>query len=331
MRKVTSLIAITIVVSFCFASLAAFGEEDCDDYYFGINGPPQFSKAFKCYSKQKELKFLILMYLNGEGTPVNVRKAEEVFNQWQASAPEQAETWEGEALQNVIEERKDNPKGPLRRLVYCKDIAKTTLAMNDCAIIKERIAERKQKKNTDMSRAGMDAPDAAIFDKIEAEFEAFKKAESSRMYTKYTDGTIRDMAGLSQENFVRGQFLALVKKTLELHVLVPADVKALKAADDELNRVYRKDVQDYVSEYSDRLKDNDLKEWHDSYRKNINEYTKYAREAQRHWIKYRDLWAELASSIFRNGKAKGDPAIAIKTTLTKIRVKELHHDPVSPN
>lgn len=113
-----------------------------------------------------------------------------------------------------------------------------------------------------------------------------------------------------------------------MHVILPADAKALKAADAELNRVYRKDVQDFISEYSGRLNDVELREWHDSYRTAINDYSQFAKKAQRHWIKYRDLWTELAISLYRSRKTKDDPATDIKTLLTTIRVEELRNDPV---
>jgi len=77
------LCAVSMRAMTLMAVSSASGEEDCDDYYIGITGPPDFAKALKCYEARKAWEFQILMHLNGEWVPAVVQKADELPRAWQ--------------------------------------------------------------------------------------------------------------------------------------------------------------------------------------------------------------------------------------------------------
>jgi hypothetical protein len=61
------------------ARAAAPMDENCDVYYFGIGQRRDFKRAFECEMARPEQGrnwvLLAVMYLNGEGTPRDVKKA----------------------------------------------------------------------------------------------------------------------------------------------------------------------------------------------------------------------------------------------------------------
>jgi hypothetical protein len=103
-----SVCAVMMSLTSLVAARSAFGKENCEAYYFGINRAPDFPKALRCYEAEKNWEFLILMHLNGEGTPADVQKADELFRTWQKAEPDQANSMQAEALRKAIEERKQH-------------------------------------------------------------------------------------------------------------------------------------------------------------------------------------------------------------------------------
>ena len=69
----------------CF--LNQFGGSQCYDSYFGFSGPPNFSEALQCFENNKIWSYLVVMYLNGQGGPRDVQKAEQWFATGQKMAP----------------------------------------------------------------------------------------------------------------------------------------------------------------------------------------------------------------------------------------------------
>jgi uncharacterized protein YecT (DUF1311 family) len=296
----------------------AYVVDPCDDAYFGIHhGAPDFSKALRCYEANKEWQFLILLHLNGEGTPADVQKAEELMHAWEKAEPDQAGSLEGKALREAIDRGKVHPGEPQARLDYCKDVARDTLALNFCGGIHEEIAEVQGQATIAKVRGQLKPDERAIFDSVVAAFKAFQEADAKRMFQQYSGGTIRNLAGLGQSAFVRERFLALLQETVGQRGLQPADEKAYQAADGELNRVYREAIERYTKNSgADGAQ--------------VEAYRKDLKEAQLRWIRYRDLWAKLARSLYTEKSGAFDPALSMKTAVTQSRVRELRHDPVGP-
>jgi uncharacterized protein YecT (DUF1311 family) len=298
-------IAALLVLSYCVPGPAFAQNMDCDDLYFGIHHPPDYPKALRCFESHQDWEFQILLLLNGEGTPQDARKAAELARAWPVADPGQAHSVELAALQKAIDQRLEHPKDPYPRIDYCKEIAGDTIAGNHCGAVEDEIADVRFDAKVAATRARLPTDAAAVFDRVVAAFAAFKEAEGHRMLEQYRGGTIRIMAGLGQGAFVREQFLALIEQTLDQHHLEVADAQAYKTADDELNQLYREKIRG-ATPY----------------------YRQVAKEAQVHWIEVRDGMAKLARALYPDSKL--DPALSMKTAITKVRVRELRYDPVCP-
>ncbi len=138
------------------------------------------------------------------------------------------------------------------------------------------------------------------------------------------------MASIGQGAFVRKEFSTLLQDTVERRGLQPADQRAYDAIDRELNQVYRKDLQDYTEESQESLKLQGSREDKDLYQGYITNYKKDSKDAQLRWIRYRDLWTELARLLYTEKKEGFDPALSMKTAVTRARVRELRNDPMGP-
>jgi hypothetical protein len=62
----------------------------CVNAYYGIGEPINFGKAYKCFSDNQVHEFLIIMQLNGEGTPKNAKQAERTMDTWLKTDPDNA-------------------------------------------------------------------------------------------------------------------------------------------------------------------------------------------------------------------------------------------------
>ena len=115
--------------------------EDCDRAYFGINRTSDFPRALQCYQSEKRWDLLIVMSLNGEGTPADVARAEALLQEWEGGQMEGG--WlEAQALRAAIEDRKQHQGTAYPRIDYCRDIARDTLTLNFCGYVDAEIAGR---------------------------------------------------------------------------------------------------------------------------------------------------------------------------------------------
>ena len=97
----------------------AAAEEACEDYYYGLEGKVDYFKAFQCFEKQQDWPMLILMHLNGEGVPADVKKAEALF----VANKQELTGFYIEEVQKAIDERSDDETGD-----YGKDLKTAQLA-----------------------------------------------------------------------------------------------------------------------------------------------------------------------------------------------------------
>jgi uncharacterized protein YecT (DUF1311 family) len=285
--------------------LVQFPGGECYDSYFGFSAPPNFSKALPCFEGQKTWPYLVIMYLNGQGTPRDVQKAEQSFATGQKMGPvDWPAEWtaaEMSSLKQAIGEAKDTSNKNSSDVDLCSDILSgTTPEMDYCTAIGELVSERQFSEMLATTRAKLGPADESVFDRVVASFKAYQEADKNRAYLAWIGGTIRNMRSMGQAKLLRDDFSGLVEKTIRRRELEPADQVAFQAADDALNRAYR-----------DNLVGRDP------------EYRKSARAAELHWIKYRDSWAELAVSLYSGKTNNPDPGLSMKTTVTKLRTNEL--------
>lgn len=265
---------------------------ECYDSYFGFSGPPDFSKALQCFENYKTWPYLVVMYLNGQGAPRDPQRAEHWFATGQKMAPvDWPAEWtaaELSSLKQAIEEVSHAPNKVSPPIDLCSNVLNgTTPEMDYCTAISELVSERQFSEMLATTRAGLSSADAIILDRVIASFKAYQEADRNRTYLASVGGTIRNMKSMGQAKLLRDDFSGLVEKTIRSRDLQPADQVAFQAADDALNRAYRKN-----------LSGRDLA------------YRKAARAAELSWIKYRDSWAELATSIYSGKKNSLDPAAA---------------------
>ncbi len=332
------LISRPLLLSLCAAGLLATrlaastpptAVEDCDKAYFGIDQAPDFSRALQCYQSEKRWDLLIVMYLNGEGTPVNIGKAETLLQEWAREDQIPGGSLEARALRDAIEERKQDPEASHPPIDYCRDIALDTLTVNFCGYVNGQIEEIRQEARIREIRRELTPAQRPLFDQVIKAFSRFEGAETTRAYQLYAGGTVRQLAAMGQESFVSAHLSAMIEKTVARRGLQPADRAAYDAADRELNQVYQDDIRKVVEEQEKLIQD--VSENADLYRAQLAAYKKAAREAQRQWIQYRDLYAKLARSLYPDRRRPTfDPALSLKTALTRIRISELRHDPLGP-
>jgi uncharacterized protein YecT (DUF1311 family) len=278
--------------------------EDCDDLYdAGPADPAAFPAALKCYEAAGDFGHVVLMHLNGEGAQPGVAKGAEVL------AAHMSELgMEGEMLAKAVAERKADPAKTWPRLSWCKDVAATTITMNDCADLDERRAEKALKQTVLAIGRRLPGDAQGAYDALAAAFVPFKEAEAAFMYQEYVDGSIRNMAAMSQAEFVRERYNELLRKVVEDHALPPATKAEHDAADKELNQAYKARLADYAESATPA---------------NAKAQAEAGRKAQRLWIRYRDAWAKLAEKLYG-----ADGALRAATLATKVRVLELRNSPV---
>lgn len=331
-RSVTryEIVAALVLFVSLMAASAARGEVSCDDYYYGIRRAPDLVKALRCYEAEKIWEMSIVMYLNGEGTAASIAKAEELLLAWQKADPSQADSLQAEALRKIIDERKQHPGGPFPRIDFCQDIAGDTVTLNACAALQDDMGEAKLEARVAKVKARLTPAQGAVLDRLVAEYKAYKKADGRRMYQQSIDGTSRGMASLSQQDMVREDFLALLGEAVEQRGLQPVSQEAWEAVDRELNQVYQKGLREYASMQEENVKYADPNEDPGLYRRSIQDYTADSKAAQLLWIRYRDLCADLARSLYKDQKGVLDPALSMKAAVTRMRVLELKNDPMGP-
>jgi uncharacterized protein YecT (DUF1311 family) len=295
---------------------------DCDDAYFRIHRASDFSRALRCYQSEKRWDLLIVMYLNGEGTPVDIGKAEALLEEWQQEDPALAGSLEAQALREEIDERKQHPGVSSPRIDYCRDIARDTLTLNFCGYVSDQIEEVRLETRTTEIRRELTPAQRSLFDRMKKAFSSFEGAEGGRVYESI-GGTARTLAAIGQTSFVRVRFSTVTEEIVKRHALQPADRSTYEAADRELNQVYRDGLRQFVAEMSGASSDDT--------RRQIALYKDAARKAELQWIRYRDLYADLARSLYPDRRPAFDPALSIKTALTRIRIRELRHDPMGPD
>ena len=60
----------------------------CMGLYFGIDRAPDYPDALKCFEGRKLWNFVVTMYVNGDGTPRDLHKAEAVLKAGQKTDPD---------------------------------------------------------------------------------------------------------------------------------------------------------------------------------------------------------------------------------------------------
>jgi uncharacterized protein YecT (DUF1311 family) len=293
----------------------------CIVMYFGIDQPVDYSKALTCFEREKEWSFVVLSYLNGQGAPRDLQKAESILVEAEKWNPEAFGGDQAATLEAAIRACRQNPNKPCPQLDYCKNLAETTFDMEICDAVDQVAQEEALSRTIAAVENQLKPADRATFEQAVAEFKAYQLAEMNRLSDAVFPGTLYGLAGAGQAAFARENFLKLLAETTTPGKLEPATPAAFRRADAHLSQVYRKDLAEELNQRQQIDKE---------FRWIVADCEKAARESQRHWVRLRDLLAKLAASLYRD-QAKGfDPAIAMKYALTKARLAELRNNTIAP-
>jgi uncharacterized protein YecT (DUF1311 family) len=177
------------------------------------------------------------------------------------------------------------------------------------------------------TRNRLSTADRALFDRVIAEFKAYQVDDMNREYEAYAGASLRGLAGANQASFVRENFLKLMTETIGARRLKPATANAFEAVNGQLERELGRNLRQNIEAQQEILNDPNAKELWDRERSDIEDYRNAANESQFQWIKFRDLCAQLATWLYSDQAGKFDPAVSMKTILTKNRIAELRSEP----
>ncbi len=303
-----------------------FTQFPCEYSFFGIDTAPDYAKALACFDKARGYEpFVALMYINGDGTPRDLRKAEAVLKTWQRSDPPEFAADQAATLQTAIDNCKRNGQKSCPRIDYCAQLAEGTFDLDVCSAVEGVRAEAQLSRKLAQPGSALSARDRALFDQMVSAFKRYELQEAQRGYSAMADGSARGLAFSDQAAFARDDFAKLIAQTIEQRDLKPADQGVYRATDDELNRLYRHDLHEAVSYWRKESIDPSLKNQAAELRSYATDYEKDARESQLDWIKFRDAYAKLADSLYQDRTKVPDPARSAKMAVTKLRIAELRH------
>jgi hypothetical protein len=298
---------------------------DCDAFYYGRRGVRQdFAKALSCYRAEHDWIMVALMQVNGEATPVDLLAARASIERT-ASEDDGVRYKDGDALalEAIIEKRKANPSGKAPRIDFCRDVATITPSVDYC----DANAQVKKRAKSDAQlakmRAALEPPVRSALDRSRSALDRFVKAEGERVYQEYVDGTSRNQEATDQEERVRRNFIATLKRILVGPAVGLAARRSFADADRELNVAYIDIVASYVKFNEEGAAD--ARSRHDGqmaaeYKTRNSDFKTKSRAAQHEWVRYRDAMAELAAARWPETRDVRD---LVRALVTEDRIREL--------
>ncbi len=303
------------------------GQYRCLPNYFGIDAAPNYPEALKCFEANRHWPFVVLMYLNGQGTKRDLKKAESVLRAEEKADPDEFGPHQAETLQKAIDACKGAQQSRCRGLDYCKDLSITTRDMEICDAVEQVSDEAVFRRAVGEARSKLSITNRVLFDRVIAEFKGYQLDEMEREYEAYAGASLRRLAGANQASFVRENFLKLITETIAARRLKPASPSAFHAVNTQLERELGRNLRHNIEARQELLNDPNAKELWDRERSDIEDYRNAAKESQFQWIKFRDSCAQLATWLYSDQAGKFDPAVSMKTIVTKNRVAELRSEP----
>lgn len=293
----------------------------CENYYFGIGVNQDYKKAFDCYNRSKDPDYiaLILMYLNGEGTAKDLKKADDLLTYFKADqAGGNQTTWQ---LEKHVKEQLANPKGKFARVDY-GDIAFTTDDMTHWMKIQQKLQEQHDKKDLENLKKNLNYKAAKILGEIDKQNYIIKELEGERVDMEWIDGTLRGAATGSYEEYLQDNHRDRIMEMVVKHKLKKASRDELQNYEKKLDKLYKKVLVDGEQMCADLRPDmqGEIKQ----------DYAPTVLAARNAWIKYRDKWVELLKIVKPEGMNDEETIeISVKTLLTKERIEEIKFDPMS--
>ena len=304
------------------AAAPAAQPQDCDEVYEAAHAPADFGKALACFRAHEEWDMVAIMLLNGEGTPVDVPGARAAFKQWIGDGS--SLDGDQQALDRILRAREAKPAAKARRIVFCRDVAQTTISASGCD---RREEDRKAARNNlEVKQLEQDLDPRARppFASAVDAFGAFVKAESARAYQQHIDGSIRGEFAIAQEALARRNFMASLRELAGKKAAAPpAGRRSFVQSDRELNATYRDNVHEYADGFQQQAADFENAEVAARYRQYGDDYKKMSRAAQHEWVRYRDAMGQIAAARWPEIHDASDRA---RARVTEDRIRELRND-----
>jgi uncharacterized protein YecT (DUF1311 family) len=303
------------------ARAEAPANESCDVYYFGIGQRRDLGRAFACEMAEPEERrnwvLVSVMYLNGEGTSRDVRRARAALEH---NRPEECGVTCA-VLDEVLRRHEAAPNKSYRRIDYCKDIAQTTLDVNYCLGVETRRDAFRRKREAKALVVGLPPESSKRFTALAQAFAKFKEADGLREYQNFKEGTIRGEASAIMEKRVSKHHAAALAAWGPKATQVSAGARPLADADRELNEVYR----GIMAGLSDALAEAQTTPDPEERKSRVQAATEVktaTRDAERAWMRYAEAWKGFVKA------ARPDDAEALESLrafLTEQRIRELKY------
>lgn len=296
--------------------------QPCVDAYYGIGQPVDYDKAFKCFQNHDVRQFVILMTLNGEGTPKDPKLAEQDLQTWGLEASTSNEDIN---LKNDVQEHLRDAGAS--RADYCHDIAYSVYSLGFCSWIRERLQKQDFDNAMAAIRTSFTPAQRAKWDELLRAEEGYEKQDASRLLKQFQEGTVRGVAYDMQLMYVRENFRNLMTDVFVKGQLSPVTGDEQKQLASALQAAYQADVKGY-SEGEDFLDQPDSSALEkQAYASNVAEYTQDAEAAQQAWAKLRDLCAAFAADAYKSAQKGMDVSASMVAILTRLRILEIKNSP----
>ncbi len=292
--------------------------EDCEALYYGIGRPADRARAYACFVAAEDALRVVTMNLSEDGTTTDLAFA----RAWLAK--ESSFPSEHATLEQAIARR---AAGERVQLEFCADIAFATPNVDACEAVQARLAKEGQRVAVERARAALPEGARAAFDRMQEAYGRFERAEGARKHAEYETGTIRFVAAMGQEQYVRA------RHGERLVVLVGGQALGAgldeRAEDRALNERYAKARDGFRRNLKSELEQPTAAFSPEAKAQYIH-CIETLRDAQLAWIRYRNAWTALAAALDASGRGVGTKA-SVSAWLTKSRTEELAYDPVAPN
>jgi len=302
----------------------------CTDYFYGVGVPQSYEKAFACFEKADDDMWLILMTLNGQGTPFSVKRARELLSRAKQKPEHDEDTGimydeccDEQVLKHVEEliDEKDPTPGDLS---IC-DFEVDPVAQANCQSALMTIMESKREEALTPLEAKLSSSTKATLGQIRSTFAELRTADSDWRKDEFLAGSTGAHNEGYAESFMQdaldySNFASLLTKLVKDHALQRRSEQEYLAKDKELNSVYRQRVDSGIENLTNpgAPGGNDPKDKAD--------YLDSAKQAQRAWIKLQEPWKKLCEELYRGEMPPAEIDRAIGTLLREIRIQEIQTD-----
>jgi len=304
----------------------------CADLYYGVGVPQSFAKAYACFQEAGDNIWLILLTLNGEGTPRSVTKARALLTHARqrdttsqtGSEPgsQCCESGSLEVAEQVVGEREADPKRLSQRVHIC-DFALGTNGIEVCAADFASVLEARDDAELKRLGATLPASAGASLKRLITRFEEFRRADGAWMYAEYVAGTGRGTFAHFEEMYDQSNFMSLISKVVKHHRLRAPTEQEWQARSAELDSAYRDAVQGVIADQDSMLKDSAFKDNWATIRMEKESYLEAAKETRGRWIKLQQAWEALCEQLYRGEMPSAAIDRAIIVALGEARIREL--------